>query len=263
VDAANATVNSGLARLAQVLGGSLPTEIGQSREAVTNAELALKQTQNNLDNAAIKAPFTGTIVSVGVSPGDQVAANTAAFTLLDPELIRIDASVDESSVIKLRPGMPVAVTFDALQGRSFQGAIATVTPSGITQQGVVTFPVVAVFNSQGFTIPPGTTASLRITIESKQDVLAVPSRAIRRQGRTSVVDVLDKGQPSERQVRIGITGDSFTEVVEGLTEGEPVVIASPTTRTGQQGTFGSGGLPGLGAGAPAPAAPPPAPTQRR
>src|SRR5262249_19453213 len=157
VDSANASVNAALARLAQVLGGALPTDIGQAREAVANAELALKQAQNALDNGVLKAPFTGAVVAVGINPGDQVGTNTAAVTMLDPDLIRVDANVDESNIVRLRQGMPVTVTFDALQGRQFQGVVAVVTPSGVTQQGVVIFPVTVVFNALGFTIPPGTT----------------------------------------------------------------------------------------------------------
>ena len=251
VDAANALVNSSLARLAQVLGGSLPTDIGVAREAVANAELALKQAQHDLDSAVVRAPFPATVVSVGIGPGDQIGASTNAFTLLDPNLIRVDATVDESNVIKLKQGMPVTVTFDALQGRQFQGVVATVTPAGVTQQGVVTFPVTVVFNAQGFTVPPGTTANLRVVVESKQGALAAPSRAIVRQGRQSFVQVLVDGKPELKPVTTGVTGDNLTEILEGVEEGEQIVIASPQQqRQGQTGTFGSGGLPGLGTGAP-------------
>jgi HlyD family secretion protein len=251
VDAANVALNSALARLAQVLGGSLPTDIGIAREAVATAELAVKLAQNDLDNAVVRAPFAGTIVSVGVNPGDQVGANTVPFTLLDPTLIRIDATVDESNVIKLKQGMPVAVTFDALQGRQFQGVVATVTPAGVAQQGVVTFPVQVVLNAQGYTIPPGTTANLRVTVESKPNVLAVPSRAIVRQGRQTFVQVLVDGEPELKPVTTGATGDNLTEIVDGVDEGEQIVVSSPQKQgQAQSGTFGTGGLPGLGTGAP-------------
>ena len=258
VDAANSTLNSSLARLAQVLGGALPTDMGIAREAVATAELAVKQAQNDLDNAVLRAPFRGTVVSVGVNPGDQVGASTAAFSLLDPELIRVDASVDESNVIKLKPGMAVNVSFDALQGRQFAGVVATVTPAGVTQQGVVTFPVTVVFNGQGFTIPPGTTATLRVVTESKPNVLVVPSRAVVRQSRQTFVNVLVNGKPEPRAVRTGITGDNVTEILEGLEDGETIVISAPQTGGGQTGTFGAGGLPGLGTGAPGAPAPQPA-----
>jgi RND family efflux transporter MFP subunit len=254
IDSANSLLSSSLARLEQVRGGSLPTDIGIAREAVSNAELALRQAQKDLDGATISSPIKGTVVSVGVNPGDQVTASTAAFSVLDPELIRVDATVDESNVIRLKQGMPVTVTFDALQGRSFQGIIATVTPAGVTQQGVVTFPVTVVFNSQGFTIPPGTTANLRVVAESKPNVIVVPQRALTRSGRNLSVTVMENGKPVSRPVRTGVTGDGFTEILEGLEEGE-IIVTSAQQQTSGTGTFGAGGLPGLGTGAPAPGQP--------
>jgi RND family efflux transporter MFP subunit len=252
VDSANSSLNSALERLTQVLGGSLPTDIGIAREAVAAAETALEQAQHDLDNATIRAPFRATVVSAPVSPGDLVSGTTAAFTLLDPELVRIDATVDESNVIRLRQAMPVTVTFDALQGTAFQGVIAAVTPAGTAQQGVVTFPVTVVFNAQGYTIPPGTTASLRVVTVSRPNVLAVPSRAIIRQQRQTFVQVLENGKPELRPVTVGIAGDNFTEIVDGLQGGETIIISTSAQGTSSTGAFGSGGLPSFGAGAPAP-----------
>jgi HlyD family secretion protein len=256
VDSANASLNSALARLAQVQGGSLPADIGIARESVATAELAVAQAQRDLESATIRAPFGGTVVSAGINPGDQVSASTAAFSVLDPDLLRIDASVDEANVIRLRQGMPVTVTFDALQGRSFQGVVASVTPAGVTQQGVVTFPVAVVFNSQGYAIPPGTTANLRVVTESRRDVLVVPSRAIVRQGRESFVQVLVDGKPELKPVQTGITGDNFTEILSGAEDGEVIVMTAAQQSGGQQGgAFGTGGLPGLGGGGGAPPQP--------
>jgi macrolide-specific efflux system membrane fusion protein len=255
VDSANASVNAALAKLAQVQGGALPTDIGQAREAVNTAELALNQAQYDVDNAVLKAPMAGTVVAVGINPGDQVGASTAAFTLLDPTMLRIDATVDESSVIKLKPGMPVTVTFDALQGRQFQGIVAVVTPAGVTQQGVVTFPVTVMFNTQGYTVPPGTTATLRIVTDSKSNVLAVPSRAIVRAGGATTVLVPEDGKPVSHTIATGVTGDTYVEVTGGLSEGDTFISNPQAVQSGGQaqtgGAFGAGGLPGLGTGAPA------------
>ncbi|MGE0543642.1 MAG: efflux RND transporter periplasmic adaptor subunit [Dehalococcoidia bacterium] len=248
VEAAMAMIASTQAQLDQVLAGSTDTELGQAGESVKIAELALEQAQYNLDHATVSAPYSGTIVSVGVSPGDQATATTAAFTLLDPSLVRIDATVDEANVVKLRAGMPVNITFDAIQGRTFQGNVATITPSGTASQGVVTFPVTVVFNTQGVTIPPGTTANLSFVTDSKSGVLAIPSRAIQRQGQSSVVQVMVDGKPEARQVTTGLSGSNFTEITSGLSEGETVVIGSTLTAGGQQGTGGGSGLPSLGGG---------------
>jgi HlyD family secretion protein len=248
VESATASVASAQARLSQVIAGSTDTDIGQAQQAVKSAQLALTQAQHDLDSATVHAPISGTIVSVGINPGDQASATTTAFTLLDPSMVRIDATVDESNVIRLRQGMPVNVSFDALQGRAFQGTVASITPSGVSQQGVVTFPVTVVFNAQGMTIPPGTTATLSFVTESHENALVVPSRAIQRQGQNSFVQVLVDGKPEQKPVRVGITGGSNVEILDGLSEGETVVLPTAQGGAGGQGTFGTGGLPALGGG---------------
>jgi HlyD family secretion protein len=250
-NSAQAQLAAAQARLSQMLAGPLPTDVQQAQEAVNQAELALKTAQYNLDNAVLRAPFAGTVVQVSVNEGDQVGASTAVVTLLDPNQVRIDATLDESSVAQVKAGQQVLITFDALPGQQFQGQVVTVTPAGTTQQGVVTFPVTVTFNPRGVTIPTGATATLRIITERKDNVVAVPSRAIKVQGRTRTVDViLPDGRIESRPVQVGITGDNgLVEIVSGLQEGERVAIPTQQRAGQTAGTFGAGGLPGLGGGA--------------
>lgn len=251
VQSAQAQLAAAQARLDQMKAGSLPSDIAQQRETVAQLELALKAAQNDLDNAVLRAPFAGTIVALSVNQGDQVGAGTAIATLLDPNLVRIDATLDESNVTRVKQDMRAIVTFDAIQGRPFIGRVAVVTPAGTTTQGVVTYPIVVVFDPQGTVIPAGLTATVRIITESKANVITVPSRAVRRQGSDRVVDVVGSGGKLEpRTVKVGLTGDAGTvEITEGLSEGERIAI--PTTQrssTSQSGgAFGAGGLPGFGA----------------
>lgn len=246
IASAQAAVASATAKLAQTLSGPLATDVAQQQEAINQLDLSLKSAQNDLDAATIKAPFAGTITAIGVNEGDQAGASTALATLLDPNLLRIDATLDESSVSKVKAGQRVSVTFDAIPGQQYTGTVAVVTPAGVSQQGVVTFPISVVFDPRGAQIPAGSTATLRITTEQKTGVIAVPSRAIQRKGRDVVIEVQTAdGKIESRTVVTGITGDNSTiEVVSGLNEGDRVVLpsrqqaASPTGG----GAFGAGGV---------------------
>ncbi len=94
-------------------------------------------------------------------------------------------------------------------------------------------------------LPAGLTANVVITIAQKENVLNLPSRAVRRQGRDQVVSVVAPGGKTEiRVVRTGVTSDTAVEIVEGLSEGEQVLI--PTT-TARQPSVG-GGIPGASGG---------------
>ena len=97
------------------------------------------------------------------------------------------------------------------------------------------------------------TATASIVYSRKDDVLVVPSRAIRMQGTNRVVDVLVDGKVETRVVNVGTSNEQLSEVLDGLTEGEQVVIPSTTTARstipGLPGTT-SGGQSGLGGGFP-------------
>lgn len=253
IDSGGAALAAAQARLAELQAGSKQTDIQQQQEVVNQLELAVKSAQNDLDNATLKAPFAGTVVSVGVSEGDQATATTTVATLIDPNLVRIDATLDEASVAKVKAGQQAIVTFDAIPGRTFTGQVAVVTPAGVTQQGVVTFPITVVFNAQGATIPSGVSATVRIVTDRRQNALVVPSRAIKRRGRDVTVDVITAGGKLEsRPVQVGITSDQGqVEILSGLNEGDKIAVPSAAQQSGQQGgAFGAGGLPGLGGGAP-------------
>ena len=92
--------------------------------------------------------------------------------------------------------------------------------------------------------PPGLTSNLRILTAQAQNVLAVPSRLIRRSGRDQVVDVLVDGKKETKTVTTGLSNDTLTEIKSGLAEGDKVALPVTTTRAAP--VPGGGGIGGLG-----------------
>jgi multidrug efflux pump subunit AcrA (membrane-fusion protein) len=89
------------------------------------------------------------------------------------------------------------------------------------------------------------TAAATIVIDEKNDVLVVPLRAVHRQGRDQVVDVVgDDGKTVSRTVKTGVQSDQLVEITDGLQDGEQIMIQGTTTRT----PTGGRGLPGGGPG---------------
>ena len=123
------------------------------------------------------------------------------------------------------------MTFDALPGRPFRGTVISVSPNGTLSQGVVTYPVSISIDTRNQPLPGGLTASATITIDEKNDVLVAPLRAVRRQGREQVVDVVgDDGKPASRAVKTGVQNDQLVEITDGLAEGEQLLVQGTTTR---------------------------------
>jgi macrolide-specific efflux system membrane fusion protein len=176
-------------------------------------------------------------------------------TLVDTQQLRADVVVDEANIAKLKAGQPATLTFDALTGQRVSGTVSVIAPTATVTNGVVTYTVQIALDAQqaqAAGVRSGMTTTSSIVADSRQDVLVAPNRAIRTQGQTKTVQVVDaSGTAETRQVRTGLGNDQSTEIVSGLQAGDKVVI--PTTGTaavasvpGVAGLTGVSGVPGAG-----------------
>jgi HlyD family secretion protein len=245
LESAKSGVAAAAATLATKSGNVRASDIALQQEAVRQAELAVQQAQIDQDNNTLVAPFDGVVASVSGNPGEIAPTGTNGFiTLVDPSAVRVDVTVDETDVAKIAVGKNATLTFDALPGRSFRGKVISVAPNGTLSQGVVTYPVSISLDTRNQTLPGGLTASATITIDEKNDVLVVPLRAVRRQGRDRVVEVMgEDGKTSPRAVKTGVQNEQLVEITDGLQEGDQVLVQGTTTRSPIGG--GAGG-PGPG-----------------
>jgi HlyD family secretion protein len=207
----------------------------QTAEAsVAQAQASLSMAQYNLDNAVLVAPFDGMISSVGYSVGTWSSSagtvGAAGILLVDLENVRLDVNIDEVDVAKVAIGQPCVTTFDAISGVQFLGKVLAIAPEAKVQSGVVTYLASVSLDPRQGPVRAGMSGNVGITVAERNNVLVVPNRAVRTQGRNRVVDVVLDGDKTEtRTVRVGMANDQLTEVQAGLTEGETVVIPTTTT----------------------------------
>ncbi|HWP27940.1 MAG TPA: efflux RND transporter periplasmic adaptor subunit, partial [Chloroflexota bacterium] len=218
-------------------------DVAAAVAAVEQARAQVAQAQYALDNATLVAPFDGVVNAVAMNPGEQASANST-ITLVNPDALRVDINVDETDIARVEIGQPVLLTLDALPGRPVRARVTAIAPQATTQQGVTSYLVSATLEN-GAGVLPGMTATANIIYAQKADALQVPNRAIRRQGRDQVVDVLTpEGKLETRVVRRGIGNDQMSEILEGLAEGEQVVIPSTQTRAPSASGIPGAPLPG-------------------
>ena len=254
LESARSGVAAAVASLSAKSGTVRPSDVALQQEAVRQAELAVQQAQIDLDNNTLVAPFDGIVAAIAGNPGEPAPSGTNGFlTLVDPSAVRVDVTVDETDVAKVAVGKAATISFDALPGRPFRGSVTSVSPSGTLSQGVVTYPVSIGLDTRNQVLPGGLTASATITIDEKENVLLVPLRAVRRQGRDQVVEVVsDDGNSSTRTVKTGVQNDQLVEITDGLQEGDQILVQGTTTRApaaggpgpGQQRVFIGGPPPG-------------------
>jgi len=224
-------------------------ELALLRSKLAAAESALTAATKKLDDASIKAPFAGFISLVSVEEGDQVGANAAVVEVVDPSVVEMDGIVDEVDILLLSEGLLASVTIDALPGRVLQGFVSEIAPVANIQQGVVTYPVrVQVQVPEDLQLKDGLSAVAGLVLEQQINVLLIPQQAIFGDFLTPTVKVETESGIVDRQVVLGGSDDFWSEVVEGLQEGDRVVMQNAQASTDPFETFRQFRIGGGGGG---------------
>ena len=219
-----------------VRAGAASQEVELQQLQVERAQLSLEIAKRNLNQAVLRAPFAGVVAAVEGSVGQKTG--TKVVTLVRADRIEMRASVDEADVSSIRVGQPVEVTTYASPDFKISGTVETISPTSVEQQGVVLYPVTIRLEPGDQSLRGGLSANALIEVSSRDGILLLPNRAIRREGDERVVYVRQEGDVLERRVvEIGVRDSEVSEIVSGVSEGEEVAIQS---RTG--GNIGGGGI---------------------
>lgn len=208
------------------------------------------QAQTNLNYATITSPVDGTVVSRNVDVGQTVAASFQTPTLFtiaqDLTKMEINTSVDEADISRVLVGQPVSFTVDSYPENNFTGKVTQIRNAPIINQNVVTYIVVIGVDNKELKLKPGMTANVTIETARKDDVLKLPSAALRfvpksekeskekggqgagkKQKHAGPVVYLlgQEKQPVPVPVVTGISSSGFVELVEGdLKENDEVIV---------------------------------------
>lgn len=194
------------------------------------AAAALQRARVDRSFAVITAPISGIVASVATQEGETVAAGLNAptfLTIVDLDRLQVNTYVDEVDIGKVALGQHALFTVDAWPARDFEGRVAAIYPSATIQDNVVKYVVaLEITNDSDAVLRPEMTASVRLELEARE-VLAIPTRSLRRHEGRNVVWVRQGGRAERREVRLGWRDGPWVEIVEGLTEGEQVLRDPP------------------------------------
>ena len=228
-----ATAQVALARKTLGLAKTGYTEdLKQGRADVARAKAALAHAAAQLGYATITAPISGVIASVSTQEGETVAAglNAPTFvTIIDLNRLQVDAYVDEVDIGKVRPGQKAVFTVDAFPAREFDGRVAAIYPKAVIQENVVNYDVVIeIAGPYDGLLRPEMTASVGISLEKREQLLAVPAKAVKRERGRNVVHIPSETGPESREVKVGWKDGQWIEIAAGLEEGQPVLLETPS-----------------------------------
>ena len=210
--------------------------------AVKQKENALADAKENLSNYYITAPFSGVVASVPVIDGLPVSSSTVLATVITNQKLAT-ISLNEVDVAKIKLGNKATITFDAIPDMTMTGIVAQIDAIGTVSQGVVTYNVKISFDTQNDIAKDGMSVSVAIITDVHQNILTVPSSAIKSQNGTKYVETfpaplpeptdglqgsLSVIAPTKQNVEVGVSDDTSTEVISGLTENTVIVTKTIT-----------------------------------
>jgi HlyD family secretion protein len=146
-----------------------------------------------------------------------------AICLIDISEIKMDGEIDETDIAKVKLGQEADIILDALPDKDVRGKITFISHAGTVQAGVVSYKTTITLENPDEELRDGMSATADIIVESHEDVLLIPNRAIRGSPGNYWVEVVTGEQTEKREIKIGLS-DGMTEVLSGLTEGEQVVL---------------------------------------
>jgi len=215
----------------------------KAKDQVATASQSLQRAQTNLGYATITSPIDGVVLSKSVEEGQTVASSFSTPELFviaqDLTNMRVIADIDEADIGGVKEGQRVSFTVDAFPDDLFEGRVTQVRQQATTESNVVTYEVVISARNNDLKLKPGLTANVTIFTMEKNDVVAVPNKALRF---TPNEMLLDKNQKIEdcpgnnkvwtkdgdtfkaHAVEIGTTNGMLTEVVKGIDEGTEVLV---------------------------------------
>ena len=198
-------------------------EVGEARIHVV---------ESGLERTRLTAPFAGIVAEVNGEIGEFVTPSPVgiptppAVDLVDISCLFVSAPIDEVDAPQIRVGMPAKISLDAMAKQTFDGKVRRVAPYVLeTEKQARTVDVEVDFScpAECGGMLPGYSADIEVVIEENPNALRVPTQAILEGNKVLVLTADDTLR--EREIRLGLSNWAWTEVAEGLAEGDEVVIS--------------------------------------
>ncbi len=198
---------------------------------IKRAEAQMRVAQAGLDRTVITAPFSGVIAHISgelgefTTPSPPGIPTPPTIDLIDDSCLYVNAPMDEVDAPKIKVGQEARITLDAMPNKVFPGKIRRIAPyvTEIEKQARTVDIEVEFQQLTEDILLVGYSADVEVILERRNEVLRIPTQAIRQNNTVWVVDAHSK--LIERQLETGLSNWSFTEIRSGLKEGDQILIS--------------------------------------
>ncbi len=212
-------------------------QLTQAETSLNSAWLSYQQT-----SPTIVAPISGVVSGLSLIPGAVITSQSDSGSAASQKIANVKTGISplvsvnltQIDIPKVHVGDKAMITFDAFSDKTYTGKVVSIDSVGSVSSGVATYPTFIQLDVQNQAILPNMSASASIITMTKKDVLLVPSSAVTTTNEQSSVKVMRDGKPVEVVVEVGISSDSETEIISGISEGEIVVTGEISSAGGSR-----------------------------
>ncbi len=216
----------------------LNDNVHDAEQSLDEARKTLEKEQKNIDSLSSTAPIDGTVLSIGITVGEEAAAGTVAMNIADVTTMKIETQVDEMYVSFVKPGMPVDLQ---LGETAMIGTVETVSLSAKSENGVARFPMTILVDNSDELLRSGAYIDYSFTASQSDDCLLVPIQCVKSaqtmDGENCKILFVQSDEPIESAVEldtgmmsipdgfqpvyveVGISDNRNSEIVSGVEEG--------------------------------------------
>ncbi len=240
------------ARANQSLDVTYRDQVEAARGQVEAAQAGLRLATQNLADAQLKAPISGTILGKPLRPGSVVAPGTPVARIIGEGGVYFEGQVPSARLATIQAGQEVRARIDAIPGKLFAGRIASISPQGEATGRL--FVARIVFEGGAPGVRPGMFARGTIVVKRDPNALTLPTSALLTDGPKRFVYVNDGGKAKRKDVTLGIVVGDRTQVLglsatdevivqggSGLVEGDKVRTEAPSANSQRSGGSATGG----------------------
>jgi multidrug efflux pump subunit AcrA (membrane-fusion protein) len=194
----------------------------QAQEQLQQAQISYQQAESGLSNTVVTSPMTGVVSALNVKQGQIAASGQPAATIVNMDTVYIRINVVENVVNSLMEGQEVQISVPAAFDGYIDSVIDFVSPSADPMSKL--YEVRVYVDNTQYGIRSGMTGSVKLNLESEEDVIVVPSDAVIDKDDKQVVFVVQEDKAVEKEVRTGLDTGEMIHVISGITEGDEVIV---------------------------------------
>jgi HlyD family secretion protein len=202
------------------------TDISAAQARLQDVQASLSLARQRAARAAVRAPMSGTVYNLAARPGGYLNIGDLIANVGRLDRLRVRVYVDEPELGRVAPGQPVAITWQALPGRKWEGTVerkpTSIQALGSRQVG----EVVCTIGNPGQELIPGTNVDAEIRTAVVENALVIPRETLRRGPAGDFVLVLQGDVLEARTVKTGASSIALVQVTAGLAEGDEVAMPS-------------------------------------